>query len=598
MACEVASPSFRYLTFLSFYYSNNFLIFAALNRVKMGKTEELIEKIKKVHGDNVDTSKVEYISYTTKICLICHKKDKYGNEHGEYWQVPNSCLRGATCPKCANERRGKKPEERMTTEKYILREREVHGDKYDLSNAVYVDANTKMCFICPKHGEFWMMPYSHLSGQGCPKCAGRGLTTEDIIERFKEENPRGDYYIYTEVDFKNMDTPVCIICPKHGKFWQKPSKHLKGHGCPECGLESKNKSNTYTFEEIVEKANRIHNKKYKYLKTDTNGIKSDLYIICPIHGLFIQKAEYHLNGHGCSRCGNNMSVAEDEIIKFIKEDLGIDNVMQRNKKIIAPQELDIYLPDYNLAIEYDGVIWHSEKFGKDKNYHIDKLKKCNDKGICLINIFEDEYNDKKEIVYYKLRYLIGKDCDKDKVYASKCVVREISKNEAKIFLEKNHIQGYVPSTVYLGSFLDGTLVGVMSFKKASTENKWELNRFATGIAKHYIGLEEDLFIYFVSNYNPNEVKSFADRRWTIHQDNNLYTRLGFKLDSILKPDYSYVTSKSKRIPKSSARKNLLIKRYPDCNLTNDMTESEMTSKLGFYKIWDCGKLKYVWRKEN
>lgn len=564
----------------------------------MGKTEELIEKIKKVHGDNVDTSKVEYISYTTKICLICHKKDKYGNEHGEYWQVPNSCLRGATCPKCANERRGKKPEERMTTEKYILREREVHGDKYDLSNAVYVDANTKMCFICPKHGEFWMMPYSHLSGQGCPKCAGRGLTTEDIIERFKEENPRGDYYIYTEVDFKNMDTPVCIICPKHGKFWQKPSKHLKGHGCPECGLESKNKSNTYTFEEIVEKANRIHNKKYKYLKTDTNGIKSDLYIICPIHGLFIQKAEYHLNGHGCSRCGNNMSVAEDEIIKFIKEDLGIDNVMQRNKKIIAPQELDIYLPDYNLAIEYDGVIWHSEKFGKDKNYHIDKLKKCNDKGICLINIFEDEYNDKKEIVYYKLRYLIGKDCDKDKVYASKCVVREISKNEAKIFLEKNHIQGYVPSTVYLGSFLDGTLVGVMSFKKASTENKWELNRFATGIAKHYIGLEEDLFIYFVSNYNPNEVKSFADRRWTIHQDNNLYTRLGFKLDSILKPDYSYVTSKSKRIPKSSARKNLLIKRYPDCNLTNDMTESEMTSKLGFYKIWDCGKLKYVWRKEN
>ena len=564
----------------------------------MKTTEEFIKQIKEKHGDNIDTSKVEYVDCKTKVCLICHKKDKYGNEHGEYWQVPGSCLSGATCPKCANERRGKKPEERMTTEKYIIREREVHGDKYDLSKAVYVDANTKMCFICPKHGEFWMLPYHHLGGQGCPKCSGKNLTTEDLVERFKDENPRGDYYIYTDVVFKDMDTPVYIICPKHGGFWQKPSKHLVGHGCPECGKERRNKSNTYTFDEIVEKANKVQNKKYIYIKTDTNGIKSDLYIMCPIHGLFIQKAEYHLNGYGCPKCGFNMSIAEDEIVKFIKEELGIDNVMRRNKKIIAPQELDIYLPDYNIAIEYDGIVWHSEKFGKDSHYHVDKLRKCNERGVYLVNIFEDEYNDKKEIVYEKLRHILGGDGNKEKVYARKCIVKDISKNEAKIFLDKNHIQGYVPSTVYLGAFFNDTLVGVMTFRKESTEGKWELSRFATDISKHCVGLGGKLFKYFISNYNPDEVKSFADRRWTIHQDNNLYTRLGFKLDSILKPDYSYVTSKSKRVHKFNMRKNLLIKRYPEYNLTNDMTESEMTNKLGFYKIWDCGKLKYVWRKEN
>ena len=564
----------------------------------MGKTEELREKIKKVHGNNVDTSKVEYINYTTKICLICHKKDKYGNEHGEYWQVPNSCLRGSTCPKCANERRGKKPEQRMTTEKYIAKELEVFKGKYDPSKAVYVDAHTKVCIICPKHGEFWMLPFKHLAGQNCPKCLGRGLTTEDIVERFKNENPRGGEYIYTEVDFKNMDTEVCIICPKHGKFWQKPSKHLKGHGCPKCAMERRIEKHKCTFEEFKERADKVYNKKYIYIPFEIKGLHDKAPIICPTHGIFYQNCYDHLNGHGCPRCGNNISLAEDEIISFIKDELGIDNIIKRNKKIISPYELDIYLPDYNLAIEYDGVVWHSEKFGKDRYYHIDKLNKCNEIGINLINIFEDEYNDKKEIVYEKLRHLLGGDVNKDKIYARKCIVREISKKEAKIFLDKNHIQGYVPSTVYLGAFFNDILVGVMTFRKESTEGKWELSRFATDISKHCVGLGGKIFKYFISNYNPDEVKSFADRRWTIHQDDNLYTRLGFKLDSILKPDYYYVTSKSKRVHKFNMRKNLLIKRYPEYNLTNNMTESEMTSKLGFYKIWDCGKLKYVWRKEN
>lgn len=564
----------------------------------MGKTEELIEKIKEVHGDNVDTSKVEYISYTTKICLICHKKDKYGNEHGEYWQVPNSCLRGSTCPKCANERRGKKPEQRMTTEKYIARELEVFKGKYDPSKAVYVDAHTKVCIICPKHGEFWMLPFNHLAGQGCPKCLGRGLTTEDLVERFKNENPRGGYYIYTDVVFKDMNTKVCIICPKHGKFWQKPSKHLKGHGCHKCAMERRIEKHKCTFEEFKERADKIHNGKYIYIPFDIKTLHDKAGIICPIHGVFYQNCYDHLNGHGCPRCANNISLAEDEIVSFITDELGITNVIKRNKKLIPPYELDIYLPDYNLAIEYDGVVWHSEKFGRDRYYHIDKLNKCNDIGINLINIFEDEYNDKRDIVYEKLRHLLGKDGNKEKAYARKCIVKEISKNETKSFLDKNHIQGYVPSTVYLGAFFNNTLVGVMTFRKESTEGKWELSRFATDIHKHCVGLGGKLFKYFISNYNPDEVKSFADRRWTIHQDNNLYTRLGFKLDSILKPDYSYVTSKSKRVHKFNMRKNLLIKRYPDYNLTSDMTESEMTSKLGFYKIWDCGKLKYVWRKEN
>ena len=117
----------------------------------MNKLEKFIIKLKKVHGDNIDTSKVEYVNSQTKVCLICHKKDKNGIEHGEFWQAPADTVRGRGCPKCANERRGPRQKDRMTTEKYIQKEREVHGYKYDLSKTIYTDAKTKICFICPEH---------------------------------------------------------------------------------------------------------------------------------------------------------------------------------------------------------------------------------------------------------------------------------------------------------------------------------------------------------------------------------------------------------------------------------------------------------------
>lgn len=564
----------------------------------MDRKEKFLIKLKKTHGDNIDTSKVEYVNSQTKVCLICHKKDKNGIEHGEFWQAPADTVRGRGCPKCANEKRGPRQEDRMTTEKYIQKEREVHGDKYDLSKAVYNDSKTKMCFICPIHGEFWQGPYQHLSGQGCPKCAGRSWSQEDAINAFREE--QGDFYIYDKVIFKGMKIPVTITCPVHGDFQQTPDKHLQGHGCPICGNIKNNADRKITFDKFIDKANIIHNFKYKYINnTVIENMHSKITAVCPIHGEFRQIIADHLNGHGCPKCGYNLSKAEDDIISFIKDELHINNIIQRNKDIIPPFEIDIYLPDYNIGIEYNGVIWHSEKFGKDKYYHLKKTEECQKKGIKLIQIFEDEYNEHKEIVFEKIRHLLGKDNNKEKVYARKCTVKEINKTESETFLNTNHIQGFAPSTIYLGCYYNDALVAVMTFKKEiRISNKWELNRFATDISKHCIGIGGKMFSYFVKNYNPDYVKSFADRRWTLNNDNNLYTKLGFKLDEILKPDYSYVTSKSKREHKFNFRKKLMIKRYPEYNLTNDMTEEQMTKIIGVYKTWDCGKYKYVWQNES
>ena len=166
------------------------------------------------------------------------------------------------------------------------------------------------------------------------------------------------------------------------------------------------------------------------------------------------------------------------------------------------------------------------------------------------------------------------------------------------FLEKNHIQGSCSATIHLGCYFNTELIGVMTFKKESKDennHNWELTRFATNINKHCIGIGGKLFKYFIRNYNPSYIKSFADRRWTLDKDNNLYTKLGFKLDKVLKPDYRYTKGANSYIHKFNFRKQTLLKRYPDSGLTEDMTEYEMTQKLGFYRIWDCGLFKYVWK---
>ena len=191
---------------------------------KMTKTEEFIEKAKKVHGDKYDYSKVEYLDCNTKVCIICP-------EHGEFWQSPRCHLRGRGCSLCS---RNKK----LTTETFIEKSREVYGDKYDYSKVEYVNNHTKVCIICPEHGEFWQKPQSHMDGHGCVKyyaknCADRfSSTTEEFIEKAREVHD--DRYDYSKVNYTNSYTKVCIICPKHGEFWQEPKWHLKGGGCPIC----------------------------------------------------------------------------------------------------------------------------------------------------------------------------------------------------------------------------------------------------------------------------------------------------------------------------------------------------------------------------
>lgn len=184
-------------------------------------TQEFIEKARKTHGDKYDYSKVEYINNKTKVCIICPI-------HGEFWTTPNIHLQGRNCPLCAH------PSKLKTLDEFIQEAREIHGNRYDYSLVEYKGNQIKVKIICPIHGIFEQQPLSHLQGFNCPKCNGRGKTNEEWISLAKAVH--GDKYDYSETEYFNARTKVCVICPQHGKFYPKPNDHLRGSGCPWCRL--------------------------------------------------------------------------------------------------------------------------------------------------------------------------------------------------------------------------------------------------------------------------------------------------------------------------------------------------------------------------
>lgn len=187
---------------------------------------------------------------------------------------------------------------KMTTEEFIARAKQVHGDKYDYSLVEYVNAHTKIKIICPVHGVFEQTPDKHLQGQGCGKCIGKGITIDTFIEKARKIH--GDKYDYSKVEYKNNSTKVTIICPEHGPFEQTPAAHWKGAGCPKCANNI-----PLTTEDFIRKAKEIHGNTYDYSFVDYKSSDDNVVIVCKKHNhKFEQRAANHLHGMGCPICRN------------------------------------------------------------------------------------------------------------------------------------------------------------------------------------------------------------------------------------------------------------------------------------------------------
>ena len=554
------------------------------------KNEQFIERATTVHGDKYDYSKVAYKNCDTKVCIICPI-------HGEFYQTPYLHNHGCGCPLCGKEKSDKA--KTSNTPLFIEKSIKKHNSKYNYSKVNYINNSTKVCIMCPEHGEFWQTPSSHLKGSGCPKCYNKKKLTlfnhskKQFIER--ATTVHGDKYDYSKVIYTNARKKVCIICPEHGEFWQTPTSHNRGCGCPKCALENKRIIKLLDINKFIENAKKMHGNKYDYSKAIYIGAKEKIEILCPIHGEFWQTPDAHMHGSGCQKCANNTSQPEIELFNFFKNNFNVE-IEHRNREKIAPFEIDLFFPNKQIGIEYNGLYWHCDKFQKEKTHLLNKTILCQKQNIKLIHIFEDEWVNKKDIVLAKLKHIL-KLSNNPKIMARKTIIKEIDKHIAKNFLEQYHIQGNGIASLYYGAFYNNSLIAVMSFKKEGI-GKWELNRFATDYNYICNGVGGKLFKYFINQNNPIEVKSFADKRWTLNEINNFYTKIGFKYGKTLPPDYHYVKeNETKRYHKFNLRKKNLLKKFSKkYQIDENMTESEMTKKIGIYRIYDCGLIKYVWKK--
>ena len=550
-------------------------------------TECVIKRIKEIHGNKYDgINDIVYVNNTTKIKLICPK-------HGEFLITPKSLFKGCGCYKCANEKNNEK--NRFSKLQFIEKARKVHGDKYDYSKVEYVNSSTKVCIICPEHGEFLQRPSKHLQGQGCPECASRQFTTNDFIVKSNEIH---DFkYDYSKTNYINNYTPITITCPIHGDFEQLPYVHLNHkNGCPKCGRESNRIKQMKNIEHFINDAKQIHGNKYEYNDIEYNGSHEPIKLYCKEkysngeeHGFFTILPSNLLQGYGCPKCNKNQfSKGEKEIVQFLrsKQFKLYENFILENKK-----ELDIYIPDKKIAIEYNGLYWHNELKKPNINYHLDKTLECERQGIRLINIFEDEWIEKQEIVKSRLENILG--FTNNKIYGRKCKVKEVSHEESIRFLNENHIQGNLNSKFRYGLYYNNELVSLMTFGKfiqnlgsvSKDDDTWELLRFCNKLNTSVVGGASKLLKHFIKTLHPKTIISYADRRWS---DGHLYETLGFEHTHDSKPSYFYVVG-HQRQNRFNYRKDKLVKQGFD----KDKSEHEIMLERKIYRIYDCGTMKYT-----
>ena len=290
----------------------------------------------------------------------------------------------------------------------------------------------------------------------------------------------------------------------------------------------------------------------------------------------------------CTQCNpigiNSISEAEKEIAEFIKS-LGVD-IIENDTDVLSGKELDILIPSHGIAIEYDGLYWHSELY-KDNNYHLSKTELCEAKGIRLVHIFEDEWIYKKDIVKSRLKNILG--ITENKIYARKCEIKHVGSDECRRFLDDNHIQGFSKSNIKLGLYYNDELVSLMTFGHGRVimggkSDEWELVRFCNKLDTNVIGGASRLLKAFIKENSPKNIISYADRRWS---QGELYATLGFDFIHNSKPNYWYIINDIREY-RFKYRKSELVKSGFDSGLS----EHQIMLSNKRYRIYDCGNMKF------
>ena len=416
--------------------------------------------------------------------------------------------------------------------------------------------------------------------------------SDEIKEKIRESNRKklGVDYPMQSKDVRDKSKKTCL--DKYGVEYFSQS---------DISIELKKN-------DIVSVEKMLNTKKNNYLINHDDIIDMDsTYFICKCNNpkcdkciekqFKIPKSVYWTRkDRGIELCTNILPIrplSGTSIELFIRDILDEYNIKYttNNRTLIGPKELDIYIPSHKIAIECNGTFWHSNQY-KNYTHHFGKFKSCLEKGVQLLTIWEDWIIHKPEIVKSIILSKLG--VYKNKIYARKCKIEDVSYKDCQIFLEENHIQGKTIGGTRLGLYYNEELVSIMVFghtrKGIGNENCTELIRFCNKLNTIVIGGASKLFKYYVNNYKPTKIISFSSNDISLGQ---LYSTLGFEYNSTSKTSYWYIDPKTlQRYHRTNFTKSRLVKEGFDPS----KSESQIMFERGYLKIYDSGQQKWVYEK--
>ena len=515
-------------------------------------------------------------------CLKCG----YEWEASYKYLIHNKC----GCPNCAGNIK-------ITIEQATHRLTEVAKDRYTFELKEYKNSNQKIKCKCLKCGYEWEATYRSLTycKSGCFKCRKprskyHKLDLTQTLQRVCE----GKYTFCILCD-KGSASRVQCKCNKCGHGWESNWNTLISQrtGCPRCIAKVKGAEQRFTQQEALQRLTEVAKDRYTFELKEYKNARQKVDCKCIKCGGVWRTSYSQLlyEGTGCPHCVVRTSRGEKQLAKFIKQaGFNIDESI----KFGSQRELDIYCPEKHLAIEYNGVYWHSELNGRDASYHISKTDLCESKNIKLLQLFDLEYNQKRELCESVVAAHLG--LATTKLHARKCEVKEITNKEARNFCDENHLQGGINSKVNIGAYYESKLVAVMTFSKPryNKHYEWELLRFCSLKYHRINGIASKLLAFFKKGYEPTSIISYGNRRWC-SKVNNVYDKMGFKMVGISKPNYFYVKGRRlfSRIEfqkhKLEAKLEVFDKR---------LSESENMKLNGYHRVWDCGNLIYEYLQQD
>ena len=469
-------------------------------------------------------------------------------------------------------------------------------------SAVLFNSHTKVWWLCDKGHSYSQTPSAKIvHGHSCPYCSNHKVLSgyNDVKTLYpllaQQWDSKKNDKLPSEVMYGSAKK-VWWICDKGHSFCQEVRlRTQRGHGCPVCNNSVVSAGDNDILSTHSHLMKQWDDEKNTILPSEvTYGSKKKVWWRCEKGHSYQFPIKYKSQNVGfCPECRTHgVSEQEKELRSFVRSVLeDSDNTVDivfNTKEVIFPYELDIYIPDKKIAIEYNGLFWHSEQTGKDKNYHKNKWEACHDKGVQLIAVWEDDWRDRKDIVKSMLAHKLGVDLS-SRVFARKTEVKPVDSATARKFCDSYHIQGFANGTVYLGLYnkADDTLVALSIWRK----NKKDiyLDRYCT--SQTVVGGFSKLLAHakaLLTQDGFDRIVTFADNSVS---NGGMYARCGFMEDSILRPDYSYVYQ-GRRYHKFGFRKHK-FKSNPDLLYREGLTEKQLAELNGLFRVWDYGKKRYV-----